>query len=39
MGMCVRTIGIPRATMKISMVNLAYNINRYIWHEKKAASA
>ncbi len=39
MGMFVRTIGIARATMKISMANLAYNITRYVWHEKKAASA
>ena len=39
MGMFVRTIGIARATMKIGMVNLAYNISRYVWHEKKAASA
>ncbi len=23
--------------MKIGMVNLAYNISRYVWHEKKAA--
>ncbi len=39
MGMFVRTIGIARAIMKIGMVNLAYNISRYVWHEKKAASA
>ena len=39
MGMFVRTIGIARATMKIGMVNLAYNISRYVGHEKKAASA
>ncbi|EEY24727.1 predicted protein [Brucella sp. F5/99] len=37
MGMFVRTIGIARAAMKIGMVNLAYNISRYVWHEKKAA--
>jgi len=28
-----------RATMKIGMANLAYNITRYVWHEKTAASA
>ncbi|MGN7964159.1 hypothetical protein [Brucella sp. 22210] len=39
MGMFVRIIGIARATMKIGMVNLAYNISRYVWHEKKAAIA
>ncbi|MGB3386701.1 MAG: IS5 family transposase, partial [Pseudaminobacter sp.] len=39
MGLFVRTIGIARATMKIGMANLAYNITRYVWHEKRAASA
>jgi len=39
MGLFVRTIGIARATMKIGMANLAYNITRYAWHEKKAAAA
>jgi len=38
MGLFVRTIGIARATMKIRMANLAYNITRYVWHEKQAAS-
>ncbi|MBM7329503.1 hypothetical protein JS562_41590 [Agrobacterium sp. S2] len=38
MGMFVRTIGIARATMKIGMINLAYN-SRYVWHEHKAAIA
>ena len=39
MGLFVRTIGIARATMKIGMANLTYNITRYVWHEKRAASA
>jgi IS5 family transposase len=39
MGLFVRTIGIARATMKIGMANLAYNITRYVWHEKRAAAA
>lgn len=39
MGLFVRTIGITRATVKIGMANLAYNITRYVWHEKRAASA
>jgi IS5 family transposase len=39
MGLFVRTIGIARATMKIGMANLVYNITRYVWHEKRAASA
>lgn len=39
MGLFVRTVGIDRATVKIGMANLAYNITRYVWHEKRAASA
>jgi len=39
MGLCVRTIGIARATTKIGMVNLAYNLTRYVWHEGRTASA
>jgi hypothetical protein len=39
MGLFIRTIGIARATMKIGMANLPYNITRYVWHEKKAAAA
>lgn len=39
MGLFVRTIGIARATMKIGMANLAYNITRYVWHEKRVAAA
>jgi hypothetical protein len=39
MGLFVRTIGIARATMKIGMANLTYNITRYVWHEKRAAAA
>jgi len=39
MGLFVKTIGIARATMKIGMANLPYNITRYVWHEKRAAAA
>jgi transposase, IS5 family len=39
MGLFVRTVGIARATMKIGMANLAYNIPRYVWHKKRAAAA
>lgn len=39
MGLVVRTIGIARATMKIGMANLTYNITRFVWHEKRTASA
>jgi IS5 family transposase len=39
MGLFVRTIGIGRAKVKIGMVNLAYNLSRYVWHEGRSASA
>lgn len=32
MSLFVRTIGIARATTKIGMANLAYNLTRYAWH-------
>lgn len=37
MGMLIRTIGIKRAEAKITLVNLAYNMNRLILHERRAA--
>jgi len=39
MGLFVRTIGLGRARTKIGMVNLAYNLTRYVWHERRSASA
>jgi IS5 family transposase len=39
MGLFVRTIGIVRATAKIGMANLAYNLTRYVWHEARGAPA
>ena len=39
MGMCVRTIGIGRARVKIGIVNLACNLRRYVWQEGRKASA
>ncbi|MFZ2871459.1 IS5 family transposase [Zavarzinia sp.] len=30
-GLVVRTIGMARATTKIALANLAYNVRRYIW--------
>jgi transposase, IS5 family len=39
MGLFVRTIGMGRARVKIGMVNLAYNLSRYVWHEGRSASA
>jgi IS5 family transposase len=31
MGLVVRTIGLARATVKIGLANLAYNMNRAVW--------
>ena len=38
MGLFIRTIGIKRAEAKITLVNLAYNMNRLIFHERRAAT-
>ncbi len=37
MGLFIRTIGIDRATTKIGMVNLAYNMKRLVWLNARAA--
>lgn len=37
MGLFIRTIGIKRAEAKITLANLAYNMNRLIFHERRAA--
>ncbi len=37
MGLCVRTIGIARARVRIGLANLAYNMRRFVWLEGKAA--
>jgi hypothetical protein len=34
-----RTIGLTRATVKIGMANLTYNLARYVWHEGRTAPA
>lgn len=39
MRVFVRTIGIARATAKIGLANLAYNMRRLIWLESKTAPA
>jgi IS5 family transposase len=39
MGLFIRTIGIARARTKIGMANLAYNLTRFVWHERRTASA
>ena len=37
MALFIRTIGIARAETKITLANLAYNIDRLIFHERGAA--
>ena len=39
MKLFIRTIGIARATTKIGMTNLTYNLMRFVWHEGRSASA
>jgi transposase, IS5 family len=38
MGLFIRTIGLKRAEAKIMLVNLAYNMKRLIFHERRAAT-
>ena len=37
MGLFIRTIGIKRAEAKITLANLAYNMHRLIFHERREA--
>lgn len=39
MALFVRTIGIARATTKIGMANLVYNMRRLVWWQGRAATA
>jgi len=39
MGLFVRTIGLARARLKIGMVNLAYNMQRFLWLRARPAPA
>lgn len=36
MALFIRTIGIARAETKITLANLVYNIDRLIFHERRA---
>lgn len=38
MGLFIRTIGLKRAEAKITLVNLVYNMQRLIFHERRAAT-
>lgn len=35
MGLVIRTIGMARAKVKIGMANLAYNVPRFVWLQRK----
>ena len=37
MGLFIRTIGLRRAEVKVGLANLAYNIDRLIFHERRPA--
>jgi transposase, IS5 family len=39
MGLFVRTIGLARATTKIGLANLFYNMRRLLWLERHASAA
>lgn len=39
MGLFIRTIGLARARVKIGMANIAYNITRLVWQERRRALA
>ena len=39
MGLVVRTIGIARATVKIGLANIVYNMKRVVWLTGQAAAA
>jgi hypothetical protein len=35
----VRTVGLARATTRLGLANLAYNLLRFVWLEGRTASA
>jgi hypothetical protein len=37
-GIFVRTVGMARAAVKIGMMNLVYNMRRFVWLERAAAA-
>ena len=39
MNLSVRTIGIARATAKIGLANLAFNMRRFVWLEGRTVPA
>lgn len=39
MDLCIRTIGIVRARVKIGLANLTYNIRRLVFHQRRRTTA
>lgn len=39
MGLTIRTIGLKRAEAAITLANMAYNMRRWCWLERKHAGA
>jgi transposase, IS5 family len=39
MGLLIRTIGLVRATAKITLANLTYNMRRLVWIERRTVPA
>ena len=39
MGLVIRTIGLKRAEARIGLANLAYNLQRYLFHERRTPQA
>lgn len=39
MGFFIRTIGLAKARVKIGMANIAYNMNRLVWLERRRGPA
>ena len=37
-GLFIRTIGLARAKAKLTLVNIAYNMDRLVFHERRAAA-
>jgi hypothetical protein len=39
MGLVIRTIGITRATATVTLANMAYNMKRWCWLDRRGAVA
>jgi hypothetical protein len=39
MGLVIRTIGLPRATATVTLANMAYNMRRWCWLDRRSLPA